>query len=472
MRSFSLMALGLAALPTLSGCAKIESRDLIREGNALYSDSLYSQAIAKYDAAAKLESDVPELFWNRACAAEGLLLRLKDNDKKVKERKHYADMALRDFQAWYDLTKEKTPEDEKNFAEHRLAILSADARCDDLVAHWQGKLQKKPDDESLYSAVARTYDEVCDDKLKATQWYEKRTQDFPQSATAWYALGVRYFEPLFPEPGAPFPYNDALSAPERLQQAQKVIETLEKATKIKPNYRDPYVWRAMSYTQKSLAREFADNPSTPEEKLNAILAREDTMLAWKEQRQVCNIDKLPDCPLMASPAEILARPSAYHGEGKTVSLAGKVEAGSVKPVAGQDRSYEMLLAVKIEDSAQPVKRKKRRRKKARKPKSRLAKVKVLLTLVPPQKDENGQPIDDSEEIKARFEELNKGSKSSFDGVIAKDGSTLTVIEKPAMGCCPMAPISADDVASDQAMRKKLENQIARGGKAKRSKRRR
>src|SRR5690606_32519946 len=71
---------------------------------------------------------------------------------------------------------------------------------------------------------------------------------------------------------------------------------LDKATQIDPQFRDAYVYRAMAFTQRQYARVVVDPAETPEEKLEAILAREDSMLAWKQQKAVCDLDQLPECP--------------------------------------------------------------------------------------------------------------------------------------------------------------------------------
>lgn len=282
--------LGLGAV----GCAKIESRDLIREGNALYKDAKFPEAIEKYDLAEQLEPDGVTLFWNRACAAESQVLRMKD-PKQREERRKYADMALRDFQTWYDRLDVKTAEDEKQVLDHRLNVLNADERCDDLLTYWFEKQRADPRNENIYSAIIRQY-EQCGDDAKVSEWYAKRTEDFPESVKAWHALAIRRFEPLWPDPESGLAYNEQLPPAERIKVADMVLGLLEKAVQIDPKFRDAYVWRSMAYTQRMYARVVIETPELPEEKIEAILAREDSMLAWKQQKAVCDLDQLPDCP--------------------------------------------------------------------------------------------------------------------------------------------------------------------------------
>jgi hypothetical protein len=75
-----------------------------------------------------------------------------------------------------------------------------------------------------------------------------------------------------------------------------VISLLDKATAIDPKFRDAYVWRSMAYTQRQHARIIVPEPELPEERLEAILAREDAMAGWKQQKAVCDLEGTKDCP--------------------------------------------------------------------------------------------------------------------------------------------------------------------------------
>ncbi len=290
----ALASLVIGSLLALGGCAKIEARDLIREGNALYKNGKFIEAIDKYDAAEQLEPDGVTLLWNRACAAESQVMRMKDPEQR-EERRKYADMALRDFQTWFDRLELSTPEDKQQLHDHRLNILDADERCDDLLTYWFEKQRADPNNENIYNAIIRQY-EKCGDDTKVEEWYVKRTEDFPENVKGWHALAIRRFDPLWPDPESGLAYNEQLPPNERLKIADEVLGLLDKAVSIDPKFRDAYVWRSMAYTQKMNARLVIEDPELPEEKIEAIFAREDSMLAWKQQKAVCDLDQIPDCP--------------------------------------------------------------------------------------------------------------------------------------------------------------------------------
>ncbi len=292
-RAITCMTALLLSLAT-PGCAKIEARDAIRDGNKLYNDGKFLDAIASYEKAEQLEPDGVTVFWNRACAAEAQVLKMKDPAEKA-ERKQYADMALKDFQTWYDRLEQKTPEDEEQVKGHRLAILKADERCDDLIEHWLERHRADPKDERLYSKIAAQYDE-CGKPDQYMEWIAKRTKDFPESVQAWHTLATLTFMPLFPDPEKGLGYNEAISPSDRIAKANEVIKLLDKVTQLDPKFADAYRWRSMAYTQRQLARVIIEAPESPDERLEPILAREDTMLAWKQQKAVCDLEELGECP--------------------------------------------------------------------------------------------------------------------------------------------------------------------------------
>ena len=293
MRRVNRVMLCVALSLGIASCAKMASRDLIREGNAAYKEGRFSDAITAYTKSIELEPDGVTVFWNRACAAEAMVLKLKGESPD--ERRKYADMALGDFAKWIERLPDKTPEDEKLVNDHRLTLLDADERCDDLLQYWFDKHKTEPKEESWYGVIARQY-EKCDKPEKTHEWFVKRTQDFPESVKGWHALAIREFDPLWPDPEKQLPYNEDVPAGERIKTADKVIALLDKATGIDPKFRDAYIWRSMAYTQRQHARLLVEEPELPEERLEAILAREDAMAAWKQQKAVCDLEETPDCP--------------------------------------------------------------------------------------------------------------------------------------------------------------------------------
>lgn len=463
MRRF--FALGALLLVPSMGCDKIQARDLVREGNQLYSDGLFSEAISKYDEAESLEPDGVTYLWNRACANESIVLKLKDAEKPedVEARNAAATRALADFQTWYDRLEIKTEGDAKALEEHKLALLAVDQRCDELLAHWQNELKEDPKNEGIYVNIAKIHEDPCGQPDEADAWFKKRTEDFPESSRAWYELAVRSFEPLMPDPESGLPYNANVNADERMKIADEVIGYLNTATKLAPQNRDPYVWRAMAYTQKSMARVYLDPPETPEDKIELLNKRNDAMLAWKEQKAVCDIDQIQDCPLDRPADELLNNAASYTD--KEVGVKGKIVADSIKPIDAAKHVYGFDFKVLAPESQQPPKPAEGEPKPAP---VYLDTLKVEFTVLVPQpapveEGEAPQPVD-PETIKAKVDESietwKKAKSITIYGKISADKSKFVAAERPMVACCPEAPLTAAEVEADKELRAKAEAEIA------------
>ncbi len=494
------MAVGLAA------CTKIESRDLIREGNQLYSDAKFEEAIEKYNRSLELEPDGVTVLWNRAMAAESIVLRLKDstNEKDIAARKEYATLALESLEQWNekrdrvgeqdrlpecarpkpegeddeDKDEDKDKEESEDpdldaYEQHRLAILGADSRCDDLIEHWRQMHMACPQNEDLYMTIAQTFEDICGMPEKTEEWYIKRTEDFPDSAKAWYSLATRRFYPLMPDPEAGLAFNPAIPAEDRIALADEVIGYLERASELDPKYRDPFVWRSMAYTQKSLAREYVDPPETPQDAVEAILKRRDIMLAWREQKAVCDLEKIPECALtldIASPAPainpgVVFRDLESDGaswKDEEVSLFGNVVNDSVKQSDKDGYVWEFDLEVPyVPEAPVPVEGEE---PPAEAPAAEQTTkiVKVVLTFPRDEVAEGEEPIDRSGEINAQMEAWKSIKSVPFTGTIEGKGGEfmLTAVHKPNEGCCPIAPLTPEEEKSDADRLEQLRAEIA------------
>lgn len=197
---------------------------------------------------------------------------------------------------------EATDADREAYHNHRLALLDADERCDDLLSYFLEKHNQEPKEEGWYTRIAKQYD-ACGRTKDAEQWLIKRTVDFPTSVRAYVSLAIRKLEQLYPDPDSGLQYNANLSEEERLALANEAIALLDKATMIDHKFIEAYSYRSIAYTQRQLARRYGDDPTqnTVYENLNMILAREDGMSAWRQQKAICDIKVEPECPLDKPP---------------------------------------------------------------------------------------------------------------------------------------------------------------------------
>ncbi len=371
-----MLGMALFAGVGATSCKQIESRDLIREGNTAYNDGQYVEAIDAYTKSIEIEEDGVKVFWNRGCAAMAMVLKLRGTSdaEKLEQRKAYTNMALKDFQTWLDRADEEEEaagdevepaegegeggdeEDKRTNEEivrdYRLTLLDADERCDDLLQYWMDKHKAEPREESWYNVIGRQY-EKCEQPEKRIEWMKKRAEDFPDSVKAWHALAIEAFNPLWPDPEKGLPYNEDLPPGDRIKQADKVIELLDKATALDPQFLDAYTWRSMAYTQRMFARTVLEEAELPEERLEAILAREDSMLAWKNQKAKCDLEGTDECPDDLSTLE----------EGQTCCPKAPLNAADQAGDAAAKKEILAEMAAADAEAAEPTPKKKKRRRK-------------------------------------------------------------------------------------------------------------
>ena len=428
-------ALFALALPLAAGCTiadQVRSRDLIREGNAAYRDGQYEKAIEHYGASLELEPDGVTVRWNRACAAESLVLNLKEatEPKQVEARRKFADMALADFQAWLDGLEVRDEEQAKTVESHRLALMRADVRCDDLVSHYLKQHRENPQDESQYTRIARIQEDVCGRVDEATNWFEKRVRDFPKSEKAWYALAVRKFTPLIPDGTTGLPFNDQIRHGPRQTHGDRLSRPLH--------------LRSMAYAQRQFACKTRRAPSL--HRLQALLAREDSMLAWKEQKALCQLNNTPACPVEIDFAQAAKTPAIF--EGQRVVLMGEVVGGSVARdgASTQDLSiYSLSLttqAPKPEEGEAPAPA-----EEGAPP--QLVRVKYSFEFVPPKPEEGAEPAEGEDPVADARKDFDERTAETVEGF--KPGKLLMLTgtfkggvfetkEEPPAACCPAPPI--------------------------------
>lgn len=368
-----MLGMALFAGISATSCKQIESRDLIREGNAAYNDGQYAEAIEAYTNSIEIEEDGVKVFWNRGCAALAIVLKLrgKSDPKLLEERKKYTNMALKDFHTWLDRAaseeaaggdaadalegvdgKEDERTNEELVADYRLVLLKADERCDDLLQYYMDRHKAEPRNEGWYIKLGAQYEE-CGQPEKRVEWMKKRTDDFPDSTDAWISLAADEFSPLYAEEGTGLPYNESIAADERVKIANRVIELADKATLVDPQALSPYTWRSMAYTQRRFARTVIEGAELPEERIEAILAREDTMMAWKNQKAKCDLEGTKECsdPLTEQDMEQGCCPRA-----PLTAAEQATDAADKKTIIAE-------MAAADAEAAAPTKKKRRRRKK-------------------------------------------------------------------------------------------------------------
>lgn len=270
------LALLLAVTASASGCSELRGRRRIREGNQLYRDGHYAEAIASYEQAEQLIPGFWLLWLNKGLACRQLMIpgaHTPENERAV-------NCALEAFSTLRRLR----PADARADTLYVQTLFDAD-RFGTLTAMYQKRLKTNPSDLAAVNGLIQVYTR-WNRMEEALQWYQRRATLEPRDAEAQYAVGVFIWNQLFqrgggpemasfdprPDPNAPPPPRRGkgkqppaptkvppapslgdITGGARIKLAELGIAYLERAVALRPKYREAMTYLNLLHRQKSFA---------------------------------------------------------------------------------------------------------------------------------------------------------------------------------------------------------------------------
>lgn len=231
---------GLILVTGLTGCAKIESRIAIREGNELYQKEQYRDALVKYDEARKLDAGFPDLDRMIGYSAIGSFEPGNESPENAK----LADRAIEELQRYL----KKRPNDET--AREALVNLFLNAeRTSQAIDYFKDYLKERPADLNAVRSIATLYAKSGDFN-ESLNWYKKITLLDAKNHEAFYTYGVVCYEKVAKNP------------PDTVEEAREIIEkgreALLTATKLQEDYFEALVFINLLYREE--AKTYSDDP--------------------------------------------------------------------------------------------------------------------------------------------------------------------------------------------------------------------
>lgn len=281
-----------------SGCGEVRGRKKVREGNQLFRDGKYAEAVQRFEEAEALVPDLWVLWLNKGLACRQLMIpgaKTPANEKAI-------DCAL---DAFDKVRKTHDGGNDQRGDQLYVQTLFDGDRFDALVAMYNQKLQKQPNDLLAINGLIQVYakwNKVQD----ALHWYVRRAELQAQDAEAQYGVGVFLWQQLFQRGGGPdkaaydprptpeelaqaakakgssrhkekkeppapprtppsFAVGD-LTGEQRLRLADAAIAYLKKAVSLRPKYSEAMTYLNLIYRQKSYA--LFDKPTEWQECIN------------------------------------------------------------------------------------------------------------------------------------------------------------------------------------------------------------
>lgn len=235
--------LSIALLLSFAACDKVNSRALIKEGNAFYKSGKLKAALAKFEEASQLDESFATLQLHLGYAAMALANNGSNgsNGDDTKNADAYTDKALKAFSRYIALK----PSDRRGRKYYLQVLLDAE-RFDGALDFLGKRHEKHPKDLEIISALGMVSSRAnrFEDALK---WYEKRATLTPQAAKPLYLVGTLCWQHLHK--------NKGVVGVERIRIADRGLRALGEALRLKADYVEALTYSNLLYRQRALGHE-------------------------------------------------------------------------------------------------------------------------------------------------------------------------------------------------------------------------
>lgn len=228
-------ALVLASLlPVLAGlgCARVQAKSAFRDGNRAYKEENYKKAIPFYERAAELDPEMAEAYFYLGSAHHALYRP----GKEAPDNKQHLDLAIENFKTSLEKNGGST-ENQKKVKANTLAgligIYSEDPfkSYDDAKKYADRLVAENPNDSKNLFAMAGLL-EKFGKVAEAEELYKKVAELNPNDVKACGALAAFYNKPLWDDQGNVLAEGSDRTPRARFDQA---IGTLERCASLVPN---------------------------------------------------------------------------------------------------------------------------------------------------------------------------------------------------------------------------------------------
>jgi tetratricopeptide repeat protein len=248
MRTPLLVAL-VPLVVASAGCNMVRAKAAFKDGNRLYKEENYRQAIPFYERAIAFEPNFAEAHFYLASSNQSLYRPQKEGD----ENKQRLDQAIEHYEKSLEANKANTP----NLQQLRINTLGALTAMysDPPLTNYEKALgfaeqlvKDNPNDAKNLYAMANLY-EKFGRVAEAEQTYLKVTEQNPNDAKACGALAAFYNKPLWDDQGAVFVDNQSKGA--RRGKFTNAVATLERCARLDAKDPSGFYKLAMFYWDKA-----------------------------------------------------------------------------------------------------------------------------------------------------------------------------------------------------------------------------
>ena len=226
-----LLAL-LMLVPVLGGCQKVRARAEMKNGNEMYHDEAYREALAQYQKGLKLDPSAT-FAWRSVGLSALALYRPGDNSKSNREMGELATQAFEKYLEDY-------PDDEK-VRDYLISTYVNTKKYDQALAYLEKQSQADPGNAALQASQVRLL--IESDRLPRAAEVARNMPSGQPKAEALYSIGVSTWDKSFH--GADLPVE------ERQRFVDLGLTSMEEALEINPEYFEALVYYNLLFREKA-----------------------------------------------------------------------------------------------------------------------------------------------------------------------------------------------------------------------------
>jgi tetratricopeptide (TPR) repeat protein len=250
-----------------TGCSEVRGRRKIQEGNRLFRDGQYKDAVSSFEQAEQYVPNFWVLWLNKGYTCRQEIIP----GAKTPENTAAVDCALSSFKRLQELK----PDDPRGELLYLQTLFDGD-KFDELAKIYAARFQKNPRDIDAVNGLIQVYSKQPNKLDESLEWYAKKAELQTNDPEAQYSVGVYIwqqlmshgggqvqasFDPRF-DPNKPKKKQIKLypaDAPgdivgqQRIDLADKAIEYLQKAVSLRPKYAEAMVYVNLCYRQRAYA---------------------------------------------------------------------------------------------------------------------------------------------------------------------------------------------------------------------------
>lgn len=240
-------ALLLALTVAATGCARVQAKAALKDGNKAYKEENYKQAIEHYQKATQFDPSMPEAWFYLGSSHQALYRP----GRETAENKQHLDLAIEFYKKSLQVNAAGS-ENEKKVKGHTLAALTGIYSDDPhrsfetAFAYAQQLVADSPNDPKNLYAMANLYEKFGHIQ-EAEDTYKKIASANPNDTKACGALAAFYNKPNWDDTGAVWAEAPD-AAPDkqkpRRSKFEQAISVLEQCAALAPS--DPSGWQKVA----------------------------------------------------------------------------------------------------------------------------------------------------------------------------------------------------------------------------------